>query len=786
MTSIKIDGKQIQASTGQMIIEVADEEGIAIPRFCYHKHLSIAANCRMCLVEVTNSPKTLPACATPIVDGMEIYTKSPKAIESQKAVMEFLLINHPLDCPICDQGGECELQDVSMGYGLGVSTYQEEKRVVDDENLGPLISTDMTRCIHCTRCVRFGEEIVGLKELGATGRGERMRIGTFIAHSMKSTMSGNVIDLCPVGALTSRPYRYTARAWELKQCPAISPHDCVGSPIFVHVRSSQVMRVTPREEKGINEVWISDRDRFSYLGLDSSDRVSAPMIKKEGKWCEVDWETALKQVADGCRQVVQQEDQGQLAGIISPNSTLEELYLFQKWLRGMGCYHIDHRLKVMDTSHQEAMPLSPAADIAYQDIEYADGLLLVGSNIESEQPLLSTKIRKAIKNNATACVLNPIDFPFHFTVTVKCVVHVHEMVTQLAGCLKELCQKLKKTTGLSDLLRSVQIDPRIRDIAKCLMCAKNPVIFMGALACHHPQSGMIHLLVKEIASIIEGKVVILTDGCNSTGAWLAGAIPHRGPAGSEVVEGFSVKEAFEHSLKGYCLMGVEPELDCVDPAKALSSLKAAEFVAILSTFKSDAMLEYANVILPISPYTETEGTYVNLEGRWQSFEAASKPLEEVRPGWKVLRVLANLCNITGCDYMSANEVAQELKILIDLEAWSNKKENKIPLSLPTTNSKSLVRVSEWPVYRSDSLVRRAKALQETPLVLDPSIRVNSQLAKYMKVLDRQCATVIQNGLELELPLVIDDRIADNNVYVLCGHEATQVLGDPFGEIQLRP
>ncbi|TAK77764.1 MAG: NADH dehydrogenase (quinone) subunit G, partial [Gammaproteobacteria bacterium] len=436
---IEIDGQKLTAKPNQMVIQVADEAGIYIPRFCYHKHLSIAANCRMCLVEVEKSPKALPACATPVIPGMKVFTKSQKTIEAQRAVMEFLLINHPLDCPICDQGGECELQDLAMGYGSDTSHYCESKRAVADKNLGPLVATDMTRCIYCTRCIRFGTEIAGIRELGDVNRGEHSRVTTFVEQALTSEVSGNIIDLCPVGALTSKPYRFKARPWELEQAPSISPHDCLGSNLHVHTRSGKVMRVVSRENKQINETWLSDRDRFSYTGLYHADRLEEPLVKMEGEWKVVEWQKALELAAEKLHAVIAEYGADKIGALASPNATLEELYLLQKIIRGLGSPHIDHRLREIDTRDQAAMPAFPGLNMSLAELEQCDAVLLIGSNLRKEQPLAAVRLRKASLNGAAIMAVNSVDYDFNFNLQAKNIVAPHAMV----GVLAELVEAVQ-------------------------------------------------------------------------------------------------------------------------------------------------------------------------------------------------------------------------------------------------------------------------------------------------------------------------------------------------------
>jgi NADH-quinone oxidoreductase subunit G len=782
MANIEIDGKTFEVENGKMIIEVADEAGIYIPRFCYHKKLSVAANCRMCLVQVENSRKTVPACATPITDGMKVFTKSQEAVRSQEAVMEFLLINHPLDCPICDQGGECELQDISMGFGEDESTYHETKRAVEDDDLGPLISTEMTRCIHCTRCVRFGDEVAGLRELGATGRGEAMQIGTYIKHSLQSEVSGNIIDLCPVGALTSKPYRFTARAWEMTQHESIAPHDCVGSNVFLHVRRDRLMRAVPKENETINETWLSDRDRFSYIGLNHEARASQPMIKRNGQWETVDWPTALKFAADGMAKVVNQHGPEQLAAFASASSTLEELYLLQKLMRGMHVNNLDHRLQQVDFRDQDGQAMMPLGSLPYAELENQNAILLLGCHIHKEIPLAGLRVRKAFRNGAAIFALNPVDYDYHFDVAQKMIVSPQDMPMQLATLVQALVAKESVLPEeVQKLLIGLKPDKTAKAIAKALKEGKAAIV-TGALCENHPDAALIRTLVSLIEAFTDARTVRFTNGANSSGAWVAGMIPHRTVAGKTVDHpGLDVQKALEAKLKGYVLMGVEPGFDFANPYRARQSMLAAEFVVMFSAYENDSIQEYADVILPIAPYAETSGTYVNLDGTWQSFKGALAPHGEARPAWKILRVLGNLLQVKGFDYESSEDVLKEIKMHVDM-ASEMKYIPFYPESLPVPRER-LVRVGEWPLYRGDMIVRHSTALQECATAETACIRIHPKTADDLKL--EQTATVSQGDIEITLPLKRDERVAPDVVWVANAMSETVDLGQAFAAITIK-
>ncbi|HAU9854949.1 TPA: NADH-quinone oxidoreductase subunit G [Legionella pneumophila] len=782
MATIEIDGKTFEAENGKMIIEVADEAGIYIPRFCYHKKLSVAANCRMCLVEVENGRKPVPACATPITNGMKVFTKSEQAIHSQKVVMEFLLINHPLDCPICDQGGECELQDISMGFGADKSEYTESKRAVDDENLGTLISTEMTRCIHCTRCVRFGEEIAGVRELGATGRGEKTQIGTYVEHSMTSEVSGNIIDLCPVGALTSKPYRFKARAWELTQHDSVAPHDCLGSNVHIHTRNNKLLRVVPRENESINETWLSDRDRFSYLGLNAASRASKPQIKKNGQWEAVDWETALKFAAEGISRVIKQHGPEQMAAFASSSSTLEEMYLLQKLMRELGVQNLDHRLQQIDFRDQAFLPTTPVSTLPYAEIDHQHSILLIGCNIHREVPLAGTRVRKAFRNGAKIYALNPVDFDYHFDLSGRVIISPLEMPMQLAKLALALTTELASLPEeVQKLLIGLEVDKQTKQIAQSLKEDKACLI-TGAIVENHPEASLLRTLVAIVQKLSGAKLVRLTAGANSAGACIAGMLPHRTVAGKSIAEpGLNVQEALNSKLKGYLLMGVEPGYDFANPAGARQSMLAAEFVVLLSAYEHDSMHDYADVILPIAPYAETSGTYTNIDNTWQTVKGAMLPFGESRPAWKVLRVLGNLLHCKKFDYTSTEDILEEVKEAVSM-TMEHEYEPYYPESLPVINQ-SLVRVGEWPLYRIDAITRNAKELQLCAASESACIRIHPSTADRLKL--EEIATVSQGDIEITLPLKRDERIAVDVVWVANAMPETVDLGHSFAAITIK-
>ena len=764
---IEIDGQTLKAQPNQTVIQVADAANIYIPRFCYHKHLTIPANCRMCLVEVEKMPKAVPACATPVMAGMKVFTKSAKTLSAQRAVMEFLLINHPLDCPVCDQGGECELQDLSMGYGSSHSDYTECKRSTPIEDLGPLIATEMTRCIACTRCVRFGDEIAGKRELGATFRGEHTEISTYIKSAITSEVSGNIIDLCPVGALTSKPYRFTARAWELQQAPSISPHDCWGSNINVHTRYGEVKRVVSRENLAINQTWIADRDRFGYSGLYHEDRLQEPQIKVQGVWQTVSWQRAFEAVAEQLYAAID-KDPDQLGALASPNATLEEFYLLQKLVRGLGSANIDYRLRTSNTEDQAELPRFLGFNAPFTTLDEADAILLIGSNLPKEQPLAGVRVRSAVKKGASVIAINPVDYEFNFNVQLKHIVAPHLLPTELAKLVMD---------SNSSLFSALQGKQKV-------------VILIGAMALHHPQAAIIRQIVQKLAGQCQATIGYLTDGANAAGGALAGALPHRGPGGVALEKaGLSADAMWKNPRKAYLLLNVEPDDDCNHPAQVQDALAKAQTVIALSVYRNAVLEKHASVILPLTPFTETAGTFVNVQGIAQTFSGVAKPFGAARPGWKILRVLGNFLHVDGFDYESVEDIRKEYQALI----------NNVTLLEPSPfpymdnqaqTKTTLSRIGEIPLYALDSLVRRAKPLQTMQTLMEgdvSTLRIHPETAASLRLTAGGKACVKQPGsASVTLPVMFDERIAKSAVWVAGGIAATRQLGDLFGEIEVQP
>jgi NADH-quinone oxidoreductase subunit G len=781
--NIEIDGKKVQADQGAMIIEAADNSGAYIPRFCYHKKLSVAANCRMCLIEIEGMRKAVPACATPISEGMKVRTRSELARKSQKAVMEFLLINHPLDCPVCDQGGECELQDLAMGYGAGQSRYDDKKRVVHDKNLGPLINTEMTRCIYCTRCVRFLTEIAGQPELGMIGRGEHVEVTTYIEHSIESEVSGNVIDLCPVGALTSKPFLFTARPWELKQQAGVAAHDCLGSNINLHFVDQKIKRVVPKENEQINEAWLSDRDRFSYDGVNSVERLQKPLLKRGDKWEELDWNTALEIVASSFENVRNAYGARDVAGLISMNATLEEQYLFQKLLRAFGSDNVDHRYRQMDFSYDEHAPSYPGMELPIAELANCDRVLLIGSDIQREQPLAALRLIKASKNGAAIMLLNGYDYAFRFKTDSKIISAPQQFVHQLAGILKAITLQKPVEAAITNALLDLPVSETAKVMAEKLLSGKKVTILIGAAAQNHPEAQTIIKLARALANLTDGTFGILTQGANAAGAWLAGCIPHRTVAHTPIAKsGLNAQTMFLKPCKAYALFNLEPEYDCANPHLVLTALRQADFVVSFSPFVTPAIREYSDIILPIAPFTETAGTFVNCNGIWQSFNNAVQPLAETKPGWKVLRVLGNFLDLPEFDYSHLEQIRGEVKQAVD--AMNNVPAPSTVLPIIKMSASGLMRYSDWLLYREDNVVRRSRPLQESIDISHYDIHIASSLAAKLNFQAGDAAIAKQGNVEYEANIVIDDAVPNDTVYIAAGTDISAYLGAAFGPVEL--
>jgi len=800
MVNIEIDGKQVSVPKGSTILEGAKQIGVYIPHFCYHKKLSIAANCRMCLVQVEKAPKPLPACATPVMDGMKVYTHSQQAVTAQKGVMEFLLINHPLDCPICDQGGECQLQDLAVGYGASGSRYTEAKRVVINKNLGPLISTDMTRCIHCTRCVRFGQEIAGIMELGMIGRGEHSEILAFVGKTVDSELSGNVIDLCPVGALVSKPFRYSARTWELSRRKSISPHCGLGSNLIVQVKQNRVMRVLPRDNEAINECWLSDKDRFSYEGLNSEDRLMHPMIKRDGQWFECNWQEALEFTANYLQSIKQKYGARSIAALGSAHSTSEELFLLQKLLRAMGSNNIDHRLRQSDFHADKQMQGVPWLGTSIADISQLKSILLIGSTLRKDHPLIAQRLRQAVKNGMKLNIVNPVDDDLLVNVANKAIVAPGAMITKLAEILKAAFEIKGKeqTSGLQQLINSIDVSytDNAFSIASSLIENAPSAIYLGNLSQHHPDYSRINLLASLIAEITGASYGILGEAANSVGAYLVGAIPEINTLSvttqfDQVESGLNAAQILGYSddltdkqCQAFILMNVEPEFDSYDSQKALKTIKSSEFVVSLSAYKGNAG-DYADILLPIAPFTETSGTYVNTEGRIQSFNGVVSPLGEARPAWKVLRVLANLLALEKFEYETTEQIRAEIfPEGIEINRYLDNTLRNFGTEIKVTEGHGIQRIGEVPIYQTDPIVRRAESLQATQDAAPPKAWMTTAMLDNLGVIAGDQVKITQGDESVRLEVAHDEKLPDKCVRIASAHPKTLALGALFGVIQV--
>lgn len=700
MVEIEIDGQKMEVLEGSTVMHAAEKAGTYIPHFCYHKKLSIAANCRMCLVDVEKAPKPMPACATPVTQGMVVHTKNDKAIKAQKGVMEFLLINHPLDCPVCDQGGECQLQDLAVGYGAGESRYGEEKRIVFHKDVGPLISMqEMSRCIHCTRCVRFGQEMAGVMELGMSHRGEHAEIETFVGMSVDSELSGNMIDLCPVGALTSKPFRYSARTWELSRRKSVSPHDSTGTNLIVQVKNNKVMRVLPLENEAINECWIADRDRFSYEALNTGDRLLSPMLKQGGEWKTVDWQTALEYVANGLKQIKSEYGAESIGTLASPHSTLEELHLAASLMRGLGSENIDYRLRNADFS---SSPSIRWLGTSIASLSQLQSVLVVGSNLRKDHPLFALRIRQSVRNG---CALNAINSVAELASSDAWAMPLaNTMLTSSGGWAQALADVAAAIAAEKAISAPVsgQVSDTAKEMALSLLRGERKAILLGNAAAHHANAPSLLTLANWIGEQTGATVGYLTESANTVGAQLANAMPGD--------SGLNAGQMLDGKLKAVILLNNEPEFDSAAGAKAKTSLNSAQMVVTLNAFKAN--MSFSDVLLPVAPFTETPGTFVNAEGRVQSFHAVVKPLAETRPAWKVLRVLANLLSLPGFDFESTQDVLKKIsganEPQVPANRLSNASQGEIVLSGVAGSVPAVA-----SIYQLDGLVRRATSLQLT-------------------------------------------------------------------------
>jgi len=781
MLDIEIDGKQLQVPDGSTVMEAATQVGAYVPHFCYHKKLSIAANCRMCLVQVEKAPKPLPACATPVTNGMKVWTHSEQAVKAQKGVMEFLLINHPLDCPICDQGGECQLQDLSVGYGGAQSRYEEEKRVVSNKDLGPLVSTDMTRCINCTRCVRFTSEIAGLMELGQAFRGEHAEIMPFVEKTVDTELSGNIIDLCPVGALTSKPFRFAARAWEMSRRKSVSPHDSLGSNLIVQVKHDTVKRVLPLENEDVNECWLSDKDRFSYEALNGVDRLTSPMVKQGNSWIETDWSTALEYVANGLKTIVADHGAQSIGALASPHCTVEELYLTQTLMRGLGSGNVDFRLRQIDFSLDGKMVGAPWLGMPVAGIGSLDRLFIVGSFFRKDHPLIAQRVRQAVKRGLKVSVVNPAFDDWQLPVANKVCVAPAAMPAALAAVLKAVAEEkgVQVSPEFAEAVGEVVVDENSLAIARSLVSGRRVAVWLGNFAVQHADASKIHLLAQEISRVSEAKFGLIGEAANSVGGYLAGAVPFGN------LPGMNAREMTQKALKAYVLFNVEPAFDCASGSEAADVIAKADMVAVFSAFKSESALEFADVLLPIAPFTETPGTFVNCEGKAQSFYPVVKGLGDSRPGWKVLRVLGEMLGLAGFAADSVEGVRKAVfgsDSVVDSTKLNNLARGDV-FSLGT-GKQGLQRIADIPIYFADPVVRRAPSLQATQDSSEPAARMSRSTLDRVGVEPGVKVRVSTGSGEAIVLAAEDDGVADGCVRLAGAHPLTVRLGALYGEVSV--
>ncbi len=772
MPRVTVDGTEIEVPTGATVLQACELAGKEIPRFCYHERLSIAGNCRMCLVEVKpGPPKPQASCALPATEGQQIFTATPMVQKAREGVMEFLLINHPLDCPICDQGGECQLQDLAVGYGGSASRYHEEKRVVFHKDVGPLISMEeMSRCIHCTRCVRFGQEVAGVMELGMIHRGEHSEITTVVGDTIDSELSGNMIDVCPVGALTSKPFRYSARTWELSRRKSVSPHDSTGANLIVQVKSGKVMRVVPLENENVNECWIADRDRFSYEAVNSELRLTTPMIKQGGDWKSVDWTTALHYVANGLAQIKADHGAASIGALGSTHSTVEELHLLAKLMRGLGSDNIDHRLRQSDFSANSRGVRWLGTAIA--SLSTLQRVLVVGSFLRKDHPLFAQRLRQAARRGARIHSLHAVHDDWLMPIATTLTAAPSGWVSALA----EIAAAVAATQDVAPPVAGVEPSVQAKAIAASLLTGDRKAILLGNAAVQHPAAASLMALAQWIGEHTGASVGDLTADANTVGAQLVGVQP--------AVGGLNASQMLGGALKACLLLNVEPDRDAANPAAAVAALQGAQMVVALTSFR-DAALDCADVLLPIAPFTETSGTFVNAEGRVQSFHGVVKPMGETRPAWKVLRVLGNMLNVPGFDFETSEDVRTEA--LGDVTAIPARLNNRVdaPVVLSAAPA-GLERIADVPIYETDPLVRRAASLQLTADARAPSVGITAALWAQLGLHAGDMVRVSQSLATADLPAHLDATLAANTVRVPSGAAQTRTLGAMFGAISVNP
>jgi NADH-quinone oxidoreductase subunit G len=782
MVNIEINGQAMEVPKNSMIIEATDKAGISIPRFCYHEKLSISANCRMCLVDVEKAPKPMPACATPVMEGMKVYTQSRRAIDAQHGVMEFLLINHPLDCPICDQGGECELQDLAMGYGRSVSRFTERKRVVQDHNIGPLVQTDLTRCIQCTRCVRFMDEIAGTQELGMLGRGDRSEIGTCLAQGVNSELSGNVIDLCPVGALTNKPFRFSARAWELMARPSLAVHDGVASNLWYHTRRGQVMRAVPRDCESTNETWLSDRDRYSHFGLNAEDRLHEPMVKVDDRWTNVTWDEGIRAASRALRSTVTAHGGAGLGVLMSASASAEEYFLAQRLARGLDCPNIDHRLREQDFADDNARSQAAAFQSPMAAIDDADAILLIGSHVRHGAPILGQRVRKAWRKGAQVAALNPVDWNLHFTLANKIITAPQHMVKELAALASAVANLTNKEipAALQTAINGVEIGESHTAMAEMLNSAGNGMLILGQSAMAHGQAAWLRQLSTWISDATGVVLNMIPHGGNTAGAVMAGALPGQGCGGVEVDHGLNAREMLSTGIKAYLLWDIEPEFDMANPAMAKAALESAETVVAVSAYAGEGLKACADVILPLAPLAESEGLFYSLDGQSFTTGQAISPSGDSRPGWKILRRLGAELELDGFSQVDVDSLREEM-----LAETGDANYTTAEIELDTADAGGdLHRVGEVAMYAVDALCRRSEYLQQTVHADNAWVGLNPDDAGSRGLVEDLEVKVSQGDAHAMLPVRILNELPIGAVWVKSATNASNELGDSFGPISV--
>jgi NADH-quinone oxidoreductase subunit G len=773
MLTLEIDGRKVQVAPGSTVMDAANALDIYVPHFCYHKKLSIAANCRMCLVQVEKAPKPLPACATPATEGMKVFTQSEQAKKAQHGVMEFLLINHPLDCPICDQGGECQLQDLAVGYGGSASRYTEPKRVVFHKNLGPLVAAEeMARCIQCTRCVRFGQEIAGVMELGMIGRSEHAEIVSFVGKTVDSELSGNMIDVCPVGALTSKPFRYAARTWELARRRSVSPHDSLGSNLIMQVKGDRVMRVVPFENPAVNECWLSDKDRFSYEALASDERLTAPMIKEGGEWMTVDWPTALDFVAHHLTAIVESHGGSALGTLVSPHATLEEMALAARLTRALGSDNIDFRLRQTDFRGDGMADGIPWLGMPIADLDTLQRVLVIGSFLRKDHPLAAQRLRHAARKGAEISVLHSVADDSRITLAHSSIAAPSMLPFALAEIVVAAARAAGKAVPVA--LDTIEPTAAATAIAASLATGERKVILLGNFAEQHAEASQLFALAQALADIVGATLGCLTEGANSVGGYLVGARPN-----AAADAGLNARAMIAEARKAYILVGVEPEFDCAHPLAARAALDKSEFTVVMSPFRYGS--PYADALLPVSAFTETAGTFVNCEGRAQSFNGVVKPLAETRPAWKVLRVLGSMLGLPGFDFESIEDVRTWLPAVADIPARLSNR-TRVAIVKPAAASSGLERVADVPIHFADPLARRAPSLQQTADARPPKARMNALTLAQLGAVEGVQVKVTQGRGEAVLTTEIDAAVPAGVVRIAAAHASTCALDGLSGPI----